>query len=820
MRRRPLILLLLAAGALAVVGVALADPPQTTTAVKALGESPDAQVGPAIAVDPAGGTNVQAVALDTDWRSGALKPQTGYATGMISSASGATSWNDFGFLPPVTSGSDTSGGSPDVIWGPANKVYAVEVGRDVGAPQNPCDSAAGLYYSFSINAGATWSTFQLAPNGPNLINSDPSITYSPSTGLIYVAYTRQDCSGGASFIRVVTTAADGTGDQPIGTVSPVPAPPDAQYEHPSIAALPNGKVAIAYYDAAQSHVLVTTCSPSGDPAAAASCAPTPVTVDSSASEPPSGLLGGLPVSVHPSIAAGSDGRVVVVWAKQTALGMDVFSATSRDYGASFGQPVRVPADPGAGDQFDPSIAIAPDGRADIAFFTSAPGGYLVAASASNHPSGSLNAETWSQSVPVESSPIAPVAAFSGGSPTLGSRLGVDEVPRGASGRAWTLIAWADTRNLGQGSQNEDVYSTVLLHQSTTPVGVDTPAVNVPKNVTWPVNFTATDADADPLTYSIAQQGAIGTASIPDPNAPVFMYQAPKVEGPDQVQIRLDDGVHQSTMTVKLNIVNTPPTITCTSLTTEADTPVSITAANCASDLNGDSVTLTASNPSHGKLQPSGGGVNFAPDTGFIGTGQVTLSATDGSAPPVTLTIPVYVTAHTAIKVMIVGSTSRSARTDRPIKLHAIAASPTNQLIIWKFGDKTTDQGSYVSHLFQTAGTYDVTAQVGDNGTPEHIKVIVQKPPLSLKQTTVDGHGTVGLRVQLANSGTLTVGMVGVPGAHPTKQKMKRGTHTVQLKLPQSVRNRGVVLVNLTLSLGAGRPERVKRAVMLPRDQSP
>ncbi len=97
----------------------------------------------------------------------------------------------------------------------------------------------------------------------------------------------------------------------------------------------------------------------------------------------------------------------------------------------------------------------------------------------------------------------------------------------------------------------------------------------------------------------------------------------------------------------------------------------------------------------------------------------------------------------------------------------------------------------MSHLFQTAGTYDVTAQVGDDGPPAHITVIVQKPPLDLRQTTVDANGTVGLRVQLANPGTLTVGMVGVPGAHPMKQKMKRGTHTIQMTLPQSVRNRGV-----------------------------
>ena len=497
----------------------------------------------------------------------------------------------------------------------------------------------------------------------------------------------------------------------------------------------------------------------------------------------------------------------------------MFSATSRDSAASFGQPVAVPT--GAGWQ----RPVRPDdrdraGRSRRHRLLHAP--RRAATSSPRRPRTirpeRSTRETWSQSVPVESTPIAPVPAVAGGSPTLGSRLGVDEIPR-AIGRAWTLIAWADTRNLGQGPQNEDVYSTVLLHQSTTPVGVDAPPVNVPKNVTSPVSFTATDADADPLTYSIAQQGAIGTASIPDPNVPTFMYQAPKVEGPDQVQIRLDDGVHQSTMTVTLNIVNTPPTITCTSLTTNENTPVSITASNCASDLNGDSVTLTASSPVDGKLEPSGAGVNFRPDTGFIGTGQVTLSATDGSA-TVTQKIPVHVIAPAAIDVTIAGSPSRSARTDQPILLHAIPASATNQLIKWKFGDKTAgDQGPYVSHLFQTAGTYVVTAQVGDNGPPAQVKVIVQKPPLDLKQTTVV-NGPSGSASSSPTRATLTVGMVGVPGVHPMKQKMKQGTHTIQMKLPQSVRNRGVVLVNLTLSLGNGGTEHIKRAVTLPRDQTP
>jgi Bacterial Ig domain len=814
MRRRQLILLLLAAGVLVASAVALADPPATTTAQPVF-VHPGAQVGPAVAVDPSGGATVNAVAVATDWSSGPQLPQTAVASAPITGSSGVTTWTDRNFLPSF-SGFDISGGSPDVVWGPGQKVYAVELGRDTTSPTNPCATGAGLYLSVSPDSGSTWMTYQLGQNGQNQAISDPSIAYSPVTGKIYIAYTKLDpCTdgpGSTSVIRVVTATDTGVGNPPVASVSPAAA--NAQFGQPSIAALPNGNVAVAYYDDAQSpgQVLVTTCSPTADPVHPTVCAPAPVTVDGSAPDP--GTLGALPVDVRPMIAAGSDSRVVVAWAKETDQnGMDVFSATSRDFGASFGPPVRVPADTGAADQFDPAIAIASDGRADIAFYDSVPGGYEVYASASNKPSGTTSQETWSQSVPVESTVISPVPATVPGSPTLGARLGVDEVPR-AGGRAWTLIAWTDTRNV-LANQNEDVFSSVLLHQSTSPTGVDAPPVDVPKNTTWPVPFAATDADADPLTYSIAQQGALGAASIPDPNVPLFMYQAPKVEGPDQVQIRLDDGVHQSTMTVKLNIVNTPPNISCSSLTTSENTPVSITAAGCATDLNGDAVTLTAANPTDGTLQPSGNGVNFVPTIGFTGTGQVTLTASDGSA-TVSATIPVHVLAPAAILVTIMGTPSRSARTDRPILLHAIAASDTGEPITWTYGDKTTDEGQSVSHLFTSARTYDVSAQIG-NGPAAHVTVIVLKPPLDLRQTTVGTDGSVDLRVELANAGNLTVGMVGVPGAHPLKQKMKRGAHTIRMVLPDAVRTRGNVVVNLALSLPNGGVERVKRAIMLPRN---
>ena len=182
MRRRPIILCFLAAALLAGAPGALADPPATTVGVKVLGESPDAQTGPTVAVNPVVSASAAAVALGTDWRLGQFEPQTGDASGTIQGTTGATIWSDNGLMPSSTSSPPAvSGGSPDVVWGPGNNVYAVELGRDSSDLTNPCSSTAGLYLSISTNGGASWAPpFELVQDNMNQTVSDPSIAYSAS----------------------------------------------------------------------------------------------------------------------------------------------------------------------------------------------------------------------------------------------------------------------------------------------------------------------------------------------------------------------------------------------------------------------------------------------------------------------------------------------------------------------------------------------------------------------------------------------------------------------------------------------------------------
>jgi VCBS repeat-containing protein len=88
--------------------------------------------------------------------------------------------------------------------------------------------------------------------------------------------------------------------------------------------------------------------------------------------------------------------------------------------------------------------------------------------------------------------------------------------------------------------------------------------------------------------------------------------------------------------------NLPPTLSPTQAVTIAeDAKATITVA--ASDADSDPLTYTASNPTNGRVEATGGTIVYTPNANFNGTDTFTVSVTDGKNPPVSQTVTVTVT---------------------------------------------------------------------------------------------------------------------------------------------------------------------------------
>ncbi|WP_282133519.1 PKD domain-containing protein [Cellulophaga baltica] len=191
----------------------------------------------------------------------------------------------------------------------------------------------------------------------------------------------------------------------------------------------------------------------------------------------------------------------------------------------------------------------------------------------------------------------------------------------------------------------------------------------------------------------------------------------------------DDGTpalssSEVTITITVNApANQAPTAVATSdiITGEASLAVQFT-GDTSSDPDagdvltytwdfGDGTTATTANPSH----------TFT----TAGTYDVTLTVTDNGTPAlssseVTITITVTAPANQA-PTAVASSDVTSGEASLAVQFTGDTSSDpdTGDILTyaWDFGDGTTATTANHSHTFTTAGTYDVTLTVTDNGTP-------------------------------------------------------------------------------------------------------
>lgn len=164
--------------------------------------------------------------------------------------------------------------------------------------------------------------------------------------------------------------------------------------------------------------------------------------------------------VYPSVAVAPQGEaprgdaIYVAWADGGGSDWDVFVRRSGDGGATWGNRVLVNAGVPAGThQYLPTVAVAIDGRVDVAYLDRSLGGpdgrFAAAALATSFDAGA----TW-ESVTVSDKLFDSRVGPQGINPEnadFGSRLGLISQPQRA------LAVWTDSRGGDEGSGRQDVY---------------------------------------------------------------------------------------------------------------------------------------------------------------------------------------------------------------------------------------------------------------------------------------------------------------------------------------------------------------------------
>jgi hypothetical protein len=154
-----------------------------------------------------------------------------------------------------------------------------------------------------------------------------------------------------------------------------------------------------------------------------------------------------------------------------------------------------------------------------------------------------------------------------------------------------------------------------------------------------ITLEATDADDDPVSYSVTSNPGHGNLSG---SAPELTYR-PSADyiGTDRFQFRANDGKRNSNVaTIDITITadsggggsepgNAAPVAQNQTVTTKANTDIDITLT--ATDADNDTLSYEISeSPANGAISGTAPDVTYSPDTNFVGPDAFSFKANDGT----------------------------------------------------------------------------------------------------------------------------------------------------------------------------------------------
>ena len=248
-------------------------------------------------------------------------------------------------------------------------------------------------------------------------------------------------------------------------------------------------------------------------------------------------------------------------------------------------------------------------------------GSNVTATASSGTTSGSSTVSWAAA-----GPIAP-----GGSATITVRLSVTPVDADA-GKALALTGTATGSALDASNKS---YSTTAAAVSTAAVAANALPVCTASALTTLEDAVAslalgcTDAEGDPLTYSVDVPPSKGSASI---NVTGTLSFAPSLDqnGSDSLVVAVSDGIGTTSKSISITIppVNDAPRCAAASLVTDEDVVGSIPLP--CFDPEGSALTWSFSRVAKGTAGATPSSLTYTPSSNVNGTDSFTATASDGS----------------------------------------------------------------------------------------------------------------------------------------------------------------------------------------------
>ncbi|WPO97712.1 Ig-like domain-containing protein [Pseudomonas sp. HR96] len=167
-----------------------------------------------------------------------------------------------------------------------------------------------------------------------------------------------------------------------------------------------------------------------------------------------------------------------------------------------------------------------------------------------------------------------------------------------------------------------------------------------ENVVLTGNLVASDLDHDALTFSVAQGPAHGSLTV---NADGSYSYSPSAyyHGSDSFTYQVrdsDGGIATAVASITVTPVNHAPTAVNDSVTTAEDTAVTVNVLANDSDVDGDSLAVTAASAGHGSvvINPNGT-LTYTPNADYNGTDTIAYTVRDPSGLTASASVAVTIT---------------------------------------------------------------------------------------------------------------------------------------------------------------------------------